>query len=257
MHLLYLDDSGSVSTTSEEYVVLGGISVFESTAYHISSELDKLAETIDPSNPSGIEFHASEIYSRRTAPWNKMTPDEARGIIKAVLRIIANSNNSTNLFATAVHKASYPAEDGLKMAFEDMCQRYDWYLSKYSFEGERQKGLLILDQSSYETILQDLAKNFRKSGTQWGKIKHLADVPFFVNSKASRIIQLADHIAYAVFRKYNAYDTQYFDIIASKFYQSDNIVHGLTHKQKINHTCMCQACFSRRISKDVIQSAPL
>ena len=251
MHLLYLDDSGSVTTASEQYVILGGISIFETTAYYLSAELDKLAETIDSKNPEKIEFHASEIFSRRIEPWKSMSADEAKGIIKAVLNIIAQANNSTCLFACAVHKSSFPSDDGLKLAFEDISQRYDMYLSKLNFDGDRQKGLMILDESSYETALQDLAKNFRKIGTQWGKIKHIADTPFFVNSRASRIIQLADHIAYAVFRKYNASDHQYFDIIASKFYQSENVIHGLAHKQKVNYSCMCVACFSRRAGKEV------
>jgi hypothetical protein len=136
------------------------------------------------------------------------------------------------------------------MAFEDLCQRFDIYLSRLNAEGERQKGLLILDDSSYETTLQELAKNFRKIGTQWGSVKHLADTPFFVNSKASRIVQLADHVAYAVFRRYNTGDTQYFDIIAHKFHQTDGVVHGLAHKQKTTMTCMCVACMSRRQNKN-------
>jgi len=251
MHLLYLDDSGSVSNPQEDYVVLGGISVFETQAYHLANDLDKLAQSIDPSNPSKIEFHASEIYSRRTPPWNKFSQDEARGIIKSILKILANSSNSTYAFACSVHKSSY-SEDGLYLAFEDLCQRFDTYLKKINIEGDNQRGLLILDDSSHETILQELAQNFRKTGTQWGKnVRYLADTPFFVNSKASRIIQLADHIAYAVFRRYNTGDTQYFDIIAHKFYQQDGIIHGLAHKHKTNQPCMCLACMSRKFNKEI------
>jgi hypothetical protein len=249
MHLLYLDDSGSVENPSEEYVVLGGVSIFETQGYYLSNELDKIAQSVDPSNPKGIEFHASEIFSRKTHPWNKLSREEAQGVIKAVLKVVANSSNSTYAFACAVHKKSFAGGDGLNLAFEDLCQRFDIYLSRLNAEGERQKGLLILDDSSYETTLQELANNFRQIGTQWGSVKHLSDTPFFVNSKASRIVQLADHIAYAVFRRYHVGDTQYFDIIAHKFYQNDGVVHGLAHKHKTNQNCMCVACMSRRNSK--------
>lgn len=249
MHLLYLDDSGSVKNANEEYIILGGISIFENQSYYLSKELDKIAQSVDPQNPDSIEFHASEIFSRKNPPWNRFTKEEAKGIIKSVLRIVANSSNSTYAFACAVHKRSFPAEDPLHLAFEDLCQRFDIYLSRLFSEGERQKGLLILDDSSYETSLQEMARNFRASGTQWGNIKHLADTPFFVNSKASRIIQIADHLAYSVFRRYNAGDTSYFDIIAHKFHQSDGIVHGLAHKQRTSLNCMCLACTTRRYSK--------
>ncbi|NII25771.1 DUF3800 domain-containing protein [Pseudoflavitalea sp. X16] len=248
MHLLYLDDSGSVNNPKEEYVVLGGISIYETQGYYLSNELDKIAQSIDPRNYSNIEFHASEIFSRRNSPWDKLSKEEAQGVIKAVLKVLANSSNSTYAFACAIHKGSFTGNHSLNLAFEDLCQRFDIYLSKLNAEGERQKGLLILDESSHETTLQGLAKNFRTIGTQWGSIRHLADTPFFVNSKASRIIQLADHVAYAVFRRYNTGDAQYFDIIAHKFFQTDGVFHGLAHKQKQNHQCMCQACFSRRLA---------
>ena len=246
MHLLYLDDAGSEKNSSEEYIVLGGISVFESTAYHLAHELDLLAETIDPANPGEVEFHASEIFSRRISPWNKLSKEEAQGVIKAVLKILANASASTHAFACAIHKSSFPAVNRLSFAFEDLTKRFDIFLNKLNFDGDRQRGLLILDESAHETTLQNLAQNFRRIGTQWGSIKHLADIPFFVNSKASRLIQLADHVAYAVFRRYNAYDTQYLDLIAHRFYSSENVIHGLAHKQKITFNCMCLACMSRR-----------
>lgn len=148
MHLLYLDDSGSVKNPSEEYVVLGGVSIFETQGYYLSNELDKIAQSIDPSNPKEIEFHASEIFARKTHPWNKLSREEAQGVIKAVLKVVANSSNSTYAFACAIHKKSFSGDDALNLAFEDLCQRFDIYLSRLNAEGERQKGLLILDDSS-------------------------------------------------------------------------------------------------------------
>jgi hypothetical protein len=255
MHLLYLDDAGSDKNSSEEYIVLGGISVFESTAYHLAHELEVLAESIDPENPAEVEFHASEIFSRRISPWNKLSREEAQGVIKAVLKILANASASTYAFACAIHKSSYPGHNHLSFAFEDLTKRFDIFLKRLNFDGDRQRELLILDESAHETTLQNLARNFRKIGTQWGSIKHLADIPFFVNSKASRLIQLADHVAYSVFRRYNAFDTQYFDIIAHRFYSADNVIHGLAHKQKVNFNCMCLACMSRRAIQSVEEDA--
>jgi hypothetical protein len=112
--------------------------------------------------------------------------------------------------------------------------------------GDKQRGLLILDENSKETALQKLSIDFRTIGTKWGVIRSIADVPLFVDSKASRLIQMADHIAYAVYRRYNSGDTSYFDIIANKFQSSDGVLHGLAHKHKTGYTCMCVACFSRR-----------
>src|SRR5215475_4892355 len=103
MHLLYLDDSGSAKNTAEEYIVLGGISIFETQSYYLSKELDKIAQGINPSNPASVEFHASEIFSRKNTPWDKLSKEEAKGVIKSILKVVANSSNSTYAFACAVH----------------------------------------------------------------------------------------------------------------------------------------------------------
>lgn len=246
MHLLYLDDAGSAANKDESYLILGGVSVFEAQADWFAQELDKLAESISPANPRELELHASEIFSCRSSPWKGMTREKAKGVIKSVLRILPESYETARAFACAVHKDSYPEKDPMKLAFEDLCSRFDKYLTRLRDAGDRQRGLLILDNSSHETSLQRLANEFRAYGTRWGIIRNLADTPFFVDSRASRLVQLADHVAYAVFRRYNASDTQYFDIIAAKFDSANGVLHGLSHKQNNNPSCMCPACMSRR-----------
>ncbi|MCX8089721.1 MAG: DUF3800 domain-containing protein [Verrucomicrobiae bacterium] len=247
MHLLYLDDAGSAANRNEEYLVLGGVSVFEAQSSFFTQELDKLAESIHPSAPHEVEFHASEIFARRSPPWDRMSKAEAQGVIKGVLRILARGYDSARAFACAVHKASFPGVDPLELAFEDLCSRFDRYLARLRAAGDRQRGLIILDESAHETTLQRMAREFRTLGTKWGVVRNLAETPLFVNSGVSRVLQIADHVAYAVFRRYNAGDTQYFDLIASKFDAAGGVVHGLVHKQRAELNCMCPACLSRRV----------
>ena len=120
-----------------------------------------------------------------------------------------------------------------------------FWVSTEGASGDTQRGLVILDNSAHETTLQKMSVEFRTLGTRWGSIKSLADTPLFVDSRASRVIQLADHVAYAVFRRYQSGDTQYLDRIAHKFDAEDGIVHGLAHKEIGNPNCMCIACISR------------
>lgn len=246
VHLLYLDDAGSVGNVKEDYLVLGGVSVFEAQSHWITRELDRLAESLSPGDPHGVEFHASETYARRSEPWKSLNREEARGAIKSVLDVLAGAYDTARAFACVVHKASFPDRDPMEIAFEDLCSRFDRYLQRLRSDGDRHRGLVILDKSAYETTLQRMSVDFRTLGTQWGVIRHLADTPLFVDSRASRVIQLADHVAYAVFRRYQARDAQYFDRIASKFDAEDGVVHGLAHKELRNAGCMCVACVSRR-----------
>lgn len=245
MQLLYLDDSGSANNPNEDYLVLGGVSVYEDQAPWITSELDKLAQSIHPADPHSVEFHAAEIFARRKPPWRNMSREEAQGVIKAVLGVLHRSYESARAFACAVHKASFPGRDPVELAFEDLCSRFEMYLNRRRSEGNRDRGLLIIDRSAYETTLQRMAREFRTHGTRWGVIRNLSDTPLFVDSRASRVIQLADHVAYAVFRRYNAHDANYFDVMASKFDSAEGTVHGLSHKQTVDANCMCIACVTR------------
>jgi hypothetical protein len=247
MYLLYLDDAGSPGNAAEEYFVLGGVCVFEAQVDWLSREIDKLA-TPYAGNPEEIEFHASTIFSRREPPWKALTIDDARGVLKSVLRVAAASNSTARLFACAIHKKSFPGQDPVELAFEDLCQRFDYFLNRLRIQGDQQRGLLILDKTTRETSLQKLSREFRKAGTRWGALKYIADTPLFVDSRASRLVQIADHVAYSVFRRYNTGDAQYFDIIASRFDEADGIIHGLVHKHADYKTCTCPACLSRRLS---------
>ncbi len=246
MYLLYLDDSGSANNPNEDYLVLAGISVFERQIHFISRELDSLAETINPSNPRSVEFHASEIFAGRSSPWSGMRKNERFDVIKKVLNVLEQSHASTNAFACAVRKNSFPVDDPMEMAFEDLCSRFDLQLSRLYSTGNQHKGLIILDKSSYETNLQNLAIRFDTEGTIWRKVKNIPEVPLFTDSKSSRLIQLADHVAYAVYRYYERDDNAFMKQILKRFDSEDGTLHGLAHKTTDDPHCMCPACMSRR-----------
>ena len=258
MYLLYLDDSGSSSNANEEYLVLGGICVFEPQVNHFTQELEAIAARLQPTNPDAVEFHASTIFSGRTPPWNTLDREARRNIIKEVLDVLAQSYGSAKAFACAVHKPSYPNHDPMEIAFEDLCSRFDMHLGHLREQGDNQKGLIILDESTYEIALQRLAYNYRTLGTRWNTVvRNIVDVPLFVNSEASRCVQVADHVAYAVFRRYESGDSNYIDRILSRFDYDGRVLHGLSHKhaQRMPN-CMCPSCFSRRGIQTHAQPSP-
>jgi hypothetical protein len=245
-----LDDAGSASNPNEDYFVLGGICVFETHADGFTRDLDLIASTYDAHDPSRVEFHASAIFARREHPWKGLQQDKARGVMKTVLSLARDCDVNACCFACAIEKASLqPGEDCVALAFEDLCQRFDLFLSRKNRRGDCQRGLLILDRSARETSLQQLSREFRTIGTKWGVLRNLADTPMFVDSRSSRLVQLADHVAHAVFRRFNAGDAQYFDIIASRFDEFDGVIHGLEHKHSGKHRCHCPACLSRRLAR--------
>lgn len=253
MYLLYLDDSGSAGNKNEEHLVLAEVSVFERRTYHLAKELDDLTATYDQNDPDSVEFHASEIWRGKSGPWAQLDRPTRQQALKNVLGVLARDDWGTYAFAVVVHKKSFPNDDPMEIAFEEICRRFDLQLSMMNKDvnwKEQNRGMLIFDESAYETTLQRLAKDFRQFGTKWGVLKNLAEVPLFVDSRASRIIQLADHVAYSVFRAYEAADFNYLNVVLKKFHSdgSTGKLHGLVHKQTHDLNCMCQACLSRRLA---------
>ena len=65
-------------------------------------------------------------------------------------------------------------------------------------------------------------------GNHWGNtLVNFAEVPLFLDSKMSRLIQLADLVAYALFRKYEFGDDSYSSIIQGCFDKDKGQEYGL------------------------------
>ncbi len=247
MYLLYLDDSGSVGNKEEQYFVLGGVCVPETSLRWLSYQVEAIANQINPEDPSSVEFHAAEIFRGKESPWNSLAKPERIAVIKKVLCTLDKAHADTMVFACAVHKGSFPHEDPVLKAYEEISGYFNLYLERNSQElDENQHGLVVLDKTSYEAGLQSLAITIRRFGNRWGsQLRNIVEVPLFVDPRASRITRLADHIAYAIFRRYNANDLSYYNCIENRFYQRDGVLYGLIHRQTYNMNCTCPACLTR------------
>ena len=65
MHLLYVDESGSVPDPAQQYFVLAGVAVFERKTHWIEQKLNDVARRFDNTNPHNIELHGSPMRSGR------------------------------------------------------------------------------------------------------------------------------------------------------------------------------------------------
>ena len=226
MHLLYADESGSPKDPNQNYLVLAGVSVFERQSFWISNELDKIAARFDPANPDEVELHGSPMMSGR-GRWRRYPKDKRFEAVGDILQVLANSHISNRIFASVIKKSSISPADPVETAFEQLSNRFDLYLMRLHRNSDTQRGIIIFDKSTYESSLQALATNFRTIGHSWGVLRNLAEVPLFLDSKASRLIQLADIIAYVIFRYYEVSDNRFFPIIKSRFDAEGDNVHGL------------------------------
>lgn len=232
MYLLYLDDAGAVKKQDEKYFILAGIAVFERQTHWLQTELDAFTQNLGFSDPTQVELHANVIRAGRK-PWRRTPPDRRHAIIREALRLPYNLvGDHWRLFGVAVDKRAISPRDPVEYAFEQICNRFDLFLRRLYHQRNPQRGLIILDNAGnaqQEVRLQSLAIEFKTIGHTWGVTRNLADVPLFVDSRATRLIQYADLVAYAMWRKFEKGDDEFFNEIADKFDSEGGVVHGLHH----------------------------
>jgi hypothetical protein len=226
MYLLYADESGSVGDPKQEFFVLAGFCVFERQGYWIAKELDKIASRFNPADPTSVELHGNPMNSGKGI-FRRFPKADRGNAIEDALKIFLASHPSNRLFASVIKKAKVSPADPVEFAFEQLASRFDQYLTRLHRTGDSQRGVISFDKSTYETTLQSLATDFRTIGHKWGIIRNFSEVPLFLDSKASRLIQLADLIAYAIFRNYESGDSKLFSIIQNRFDSEGGINHGL------------------------------
>ena len=240
MHFLYLDDSGSVGNASDKHIILAGLSVPEKLPHWFSQALDRIAKQVWPSDPDHIEFRGADIFNGKRH-WRGVEREPRMKAYFDALKVL-NSSADVRLFGAVIHKASASPADPMEKAFEQMASRFDHMLMRLHRKGDTQRGVIVLDNSSYETSLQKLAVDFKKIGHTWGKLHNMAEVPLFVDSRATRMIQYADLVAYALRRYYERGESKYFDIIKNKFDAEGGVIHGLTHFVGPKTNCNCLSC---------------
>ena len=249
MYILYVDDSGSVQNPTDQHFVLAGIAVFERQIYHLINSVDQFVEDLGLGPAQDIELHANVVATGRDSPWRGNVPRKERlEIIEEGLDQLNRAHARVKAFAVVVDKQAVAPDDPVERAFEEICNRFNLLLTRiWNRDGEAQRGLVVMDETTHKNALQGLARRYRERGTRWGDLRNLAEVPMFVDSRASRIIQLADLLAWSVRRRYELGDTRYFDRIVGRFDTAGGVIHGLVHFTPPGTDCKCPACLSRAL----------
>jgi hypothetical protein len=188
-----------VENAGERHFVLGGIAIFERGIYHQITAADNCVNGFGLGDPAGIELHGSPMYNGSQGVWRSIRERPKREkMINDALSVFAGAA-SVRLFAVAVDKTAVSPEDPIRLAFEELCNRFNLFLERINNRNAREshRGLIVMDETRHERPLQALARHFRVVGGRWGHFRNLAEVPLFVDSRASRLVQLADLVAWA------------------------------------------------------------
>ena len=231
VYILYTDESEIAPKDARSGAfVLAGVSVFERQTHWLAKELEQIAGRFDADNPQNIELHGSPMLTGRKGFWRKQPKDERRKAIEDALRVLAESHRSNRVFAIVVEDGA-TEDNPMEYAYEQLASRFDQYLMRLHKKGERQRGMVLFDKSKHERVLQSLTSLYRDKGHRWGRLANFAEVPAFIDSRASRLIQLADLVAYAV-NRWRQGDDRFYEIIRPRFDFDGGKTHGLHLKTK-------------------------
>lgn len=207
MYLLYLDESGNADGPGDRHFVLAGAALFERTCFFLSHAFDQIQARHFPGLPP-LDFHASPIRSGRDF-WRTVTPEIRADVLRDIGIAIHTANNpGLVLFGAVVEKTdTLYGEDAVKRATAECCRRFDLFLARRHFdEDDTQRGLVIFAEGRFDQRAKVWVKNFRKLGTEWGILRNLSDIPYFASAKETRLLQLADYVAHALFLLYERRD---------------------------------------------------
>ena len=252
MHIIYLDEAGTGSDAS--HFVVAGLSFFERQIHHVSEEIDRLQTRYFPDARTPIEFHASALRAPDDhigPPLDAIPRQERLTLLDEVYSTLIRSE--PRLFAVVMEKDYVRSigDEPYGHGFEQIVNRFDRMLSRLNRErDERNRGLVVIAESSYRQNLEALAQRIRVEGHRWGQLHNVTDIPYFAPARNTRLLQLADFVVNAVFGRYERGYARQFDRLAPLFDQEDGRLHGLLHLSHRSRDCYCPGCITRRTAFD-------
>ncbi len=248
MYLLYIDESGNEDNPADRYFVLAGAAVFERVTFFLSQALDDVQARHFPGIPP-VAFHAQHIRAGSDF-WRTVDEAKRAEVLTELATAIATSNRpGVVLFAAAIEKTNLLyGEAAVEHATAEICRRFDLLLKRKYAEGDPQRGLVIFSEGRFHKRARVWVRGFRELGTRWGIIHNLADIPYFASMAETRLLQVADIVAHAVFMLYERKDASLVRHFLDRFDRKDGVTHGLVHHRANNLTlCQCPPCASRAV----------
>lgn len=269
MYLLFVDESGT--HPGPHPFVLGGIAVHEDDAATLQKELDELVIKHlgrIPPDLDEYEIHASEMRNakkpkvlgpQKVSIWANVPRPTRLALIADAQRALvdfkpANPKLPAVLFGVAVERdfhSDWSPVERERWAYEVLLGKFDVMLKTVRNQrGLPNRGLVIHDRRVVaERDIQSWTASWRSTAERIGQLRNLADVPLFGDSRATRLLQAADLVSYAVFRRYNRQgpDPSAFDMLWDGFHAEGETIHGAVHYTPSygQGSCNCRPCEQR------------
>lgn len=206
MNLIYIDESGNTGLNFKDkqqpIFLLSAIVIHDSKWFNLESDFNKILNCHWPNHKGNIEIHASDIVSRKNA-FKDFNFAETIEIRDKFLNMFLVHN--IPLIYLSIHKGKYEVfceneyGPGIKidpyiMALPYVCIAVDQILKE---KNKDELGMFIFDdQKEYFVKAEQSIKTLRLDPNSILKTTNIIEKGFFVDSKKSFAIQLADVAAF-------------------------------------------------------------
>ncbi len=262
MYMLYLDESGTHG--GSPVFILAGLALHEQDTWFMQQRLDDLLKRKLPKGNNHLDFelHATDIKSpkgpipgkrTRTSEWLGIPYGTRLDILDATYHSMAKFKCKDETYPCAFFGAVVDRtySDHEERAYELVLHKFDEMLTRQAHStGVHQRGIVIHDKRRLvEEDVQRRGATWRQVAGRIGRLTHLADVPFFTDSRASRCIQAADFISWALWRYYGLpkADERFIKPLWQHFDEDGGKMHGLIHVVRgfRQGVCSCPPCARR------------
>lgn len=199
--LFYVDESRDRGMRG--HLLFAGLLADGEQVASAETDLDEIAEDAwyDGMARWGTELHAAEIFNGAKS-WQKGTIQQRIDLLDKALSVIGRYD--IEVIARGVNIArfrkNYPGQDPYRWEFSNLLERLNERL-----RARQERGLVISDeQAQYrEGIQRDVAhsKEYGTGGYRSQTLDRIVDTAHFVDSRLSRMIQLADMAAFVLRRR--------------------------------------------------------
>ncbi len=273
MYLLFVDESGT--HPGPHPFVLGGVAIHEDDATRLQRSVDSLVVKHlgrIPPNLDEYEIHASEMRNakkpkvdtgQKVSIWANVPRATRLAILSEAYDELCNFQSLNSdlplvLFSVAVERNFHPDWSPFereRWAYEVLLGKFDVMLK--TLRNQKQlpnRGLVIHDRRVVaERDIQSWVAQWRETAERIGQLQNLADVPLFGDSRATRLLQMADLVSYAVFRNYNTQSSSdiEFNKIWPAFHTEGTTTHGCVHFTPSfgQGSCPCVPCTQRLLAE--------
>lgn len=175
-----------------------------------------------------------------------LTRDERTRLVHEVADCVSNwgfarifSENIDKLYFDPLRTRRTVAEQ----AFEQVVSRFEMYLADMESlnNGERSLGILVHDNN--DTVARKhtaLMRDFLAKGTLWTRVNHIIETPLFVDSKLTRMVQIADLISYTFRRYHENNEVELLRRILPRAHRAGGSAVGIRHY--CAQSCKCEVC---------------